>query len=119
MGGQVREGAILEDALAVARETMGRVRENVERLISRLDAIGYQFRHARSETHRPRSNVNPFTGERLGSEITYYRKPMVFRPPGPEVGEKIAELERLAGVLPLSLRAWYEVVGEVNRVAAQ
>jgi hypothetical protein len=39
---------------------------------------------------------------------------MVFGPPSPEVAEQIAEIEQIAGVLPLSLRAWFEIVGEVD-----
>ncbi len=114
LGEQIRDEKVLGDALAVARETMSRARKNIERLIVRLDEIGYQFRSARSVVLRPRKNVNPFTGEPLSTTVEYYREPMVFLPPGPEVDEQIAELERVAGPLPLSLRAWYEIVGEVN-----
>ncbi len=42
-GTQVREEPLLSEALAVARETMRRVRHNVEALIPRLRMIGYQF----------------------------------------------------------------------------
>lgn len=43
LGASVREAAHLEDAWAVARETMRRARHNVELIIRRLDEIGYRF----------------------------------------------------------------------------
>lgn len=39
-------------------------------------------------------------------------------PPTEAVGQEIAEVERRAGLLPLSLRAFYEVVGGVNFVGS-
>ena len=43
LGPRVRDAAHLEDALAVARETMRRARHNVELIVQRLDEIGYRF----------------------------------------------------------------------------
>ena len=43
LGEAVRQEPVYSDALAVARETMTRARENVETLITRLDGIGYEF----------------------------------------------------------------------------
>lgn len=43
LGAGVREAPYFEDAWAVTRETMRRARHNVELIIQRLDAIGYQF----------------------------------------------------------------------------
>jgi hypothetical protein len=43
VGAAVREEPLYGDALAVARETMRRVRENLEMLIPRLVKAGYQF----------------------------------------------------------------------------
>jgi len=43
LGPRVREASSIDDAWAVARETMRRARHNVELLIRRLDQIGYQF----------------------------------------------------------------------------
>jgi len=85
-GSSIRNEPLLEDALAVARETMAKARTNIERLIERLQAISYEFEDPR----------------------------VVFIPPQPDVHEQIASLESKAGVLPLSLRAWYEVVGTVS-----
>lgn len=43
LGSGVREEPVYADALAVARETMRRARHNIELLIPRLVAVGYQF----------------------------------------------------------------------------
>ena len=43
LGAQVREEFYIEDCLAVARETMRRVRYNIELLIAKLPELGYQF----------------------------------------------------------------------------
>src|SRR5579864_157836 len=43
LGARVREAPYLDDASAVARETMRRARQNVELLVRRLDQIGYTF----------------------------------------------------------------------------
>jgi hypothetical protein len=43
LGEAVRQEPVYSDAVAVARETMTRARQNVETLITRLDGIGYEF----------------------------------------------------------------------------
>jgi hypothetical protein len=86
LGAGIRDEAILPDAVAVARETMRRCRENVERLAERLRALGYLF-------------GSP--GE-------------AFVPPEADVLERIAEIEDRVGPIPLSLCAWYEIVGSVD-----
>jgi len=83
---QVRQEPVLSDASAVAHETMSRVRENLTTLDNRLQSMGYRYR-----------NPSP-----------------AFLPPPPDVATRIAELEARAGVLPLSLRAFYETVGSVD-----
>jgi hypothetical protein len=85
-GSSIRNESLLEDALAVAQETMAKARTNIDWLIERLQAIGYEFEE---------------------NEV-------VFIPPQPDVHEQIASLENKAGIIPLSLRAWYEVVGTVS-----
>jgi hypothetical protein len=56
LGTAVREKPLYADALAVARETMRRARHNIEVLIPRLVAVGYQFGYGW---------VQPFVRERL------------------------------------------------------
>ena len=109
LGAAVRDEPLYPDALAVARETMRRVRWNIETLVPRLRDVGYEFGYGwlAEEPYRR------FTFEAI-AEIE--RECPHFRPPLPDVRERIIELEALVGVLPLALRAWYEVVGTVNFV---
>lgn len=82
-------------ATAVARETMIRVRENVERLIPRLKKIGYRF-----------------ACDEPG--MIDDAKPAHTPPTGREA-ELVGDYEKSFGVsIPLSLRAFYEVVGAVD-----
>ena len=98
LGEQVRSEPLYADALAVARETMGRVRQNIETLIPRLVAIGYRFGY-----------------EDIPQEEGDWDPP-VFVSPASDVAATITEAERRFGALPLSLCAFYEVVGTVNFV---
>jgi hypothetical protein len=86
LGGRIRDQELYPDVQAVAHETMTRARANIELLVPRLTSLGYQF------AHRDR----------------------VFVPADEETRRFVSEVERRAGLLPLSLRAWCEVVGEVN-----
>jgi hypothetical protein len=100
LGAAVREESVYRDALAVARETMLRVRHNIDTLIPRLSAVGYTFGYEWP----------------LGRTIPEGLRYPLFTPPAANVAKTIAALERRAGVLPLSLRAFYEIVGGVNFV---
>jgi hypothetical protein len=82
----VRSPEALPDALAVARETMTRVRHNVALVAERLRAAGYAFSDPGA------SHVQPSGRDH----------------------EMIAEIEAKIGPLPLSFRAFHEVVGSVN-----
>ena len=86
-GEAVRQDAVAADALAVAYETMERVTQNVRALVERLSAIGYRF--SASPPHQP---------------------------PGKGTWKQLQRLERLTGPLPLSLRAFYDVVGAVDLI---
>lgn len=86
LGDQVRNPGTYDDAVAVARETMQRVRNNVELLVPRLIEAGYRF-------DDPQGCYVPARSE----DIT-----------------RIAELEEKIGPIPISIRAFYEVVGAVN-----
>lgn len=74
----------LSEAAAVADETMRRARSNVERLVERLPRLGFEFQST------------PLTD------------------PSPDARTELDTLEREIGLLPLSLRAWFEEVGQVN-----
>jgi len=105
LGGQVREEPLYSDALAVARDTMRRVRYNIELLIPRLEAIGYHFYRYGEDIYQS------FTAE--GSEEAHREMP-IFAPPTEDVDELIVAIEHKGGVLPLSVRVFYEMVGTVN-----
>ena len=124
LGPSVREEAHAPDALAVAYETMQRVEANVATVVERLTAMGYVF--------APRgSSMNPFSGlvgAFLKARDTILGQPSTPKggsrakverahiPPGADVTSELVAFEKQFGVLPLSLRAFYEVVGEVNLI---
>ncbi len=95
LGQQVRQEHILPDALAVSYETMRRVKHNAEAIAARLKSIRYRF------------DYDPEDERSYAFDAPYY-------PPSPNAIEQVAELESLAGPLPLSLRAWYEIGGSIN-----
>lgn len=82
----ILEADIYEDAEAVARETMQRVRYNVELLHSRLLDLNYRF-------------IEPESA---------YKKPI-----STNTQKNLPYIEQLFGILPLSVRMWYEMIGEV------
>ena len=95
LGEHVREDPHAADALAVAYETMRRVDANVRMLVERLTAMRYTF-------------VMPGTRDRHAPHT----------PPPPDIHKQIVRFEREYGALPLSLRTFYEVVGEVNLIGS-
>ena len=72
------------DALAVAYETMQRAEQNIQILLGRLRAIGYVF-----------------------ADVPHI-------PPDRKTWKTIQKLNKAVGSMPLSLRAFYDVVGAVN-----
>src|SRR5262249_29138310 len=102
-------GPLAMDASAVARETMRRVRHNLDLLIPRLRALGYTFGYGWAIAR------GALTAQEA-AEMDQDEAPL--SPPDKGVVEEIGELERRAGVLPLSLRTFYEIVGGCNLVGA-
>jgi len=99
-GAGVREPASLPEAEAVVRETMTRVRANVEAVIAGLKIHGFRF------------GVYPD-----GEPVPGYAGPLV--PPAADVDSRIAELESLVnGPIPLSLAGFWRYVGAVALVGA-
>ena len=90
LGSAVRNDAHAADALAVAYETMRRVDANVRTIVERLTSMRYTF----VPDPTPRPHVPPSAG----------------------AAKAVAAFEKAFGTLPLSLRAFYEVVGEVNLI---
>jgi hypothetical protein len=85
LGDAVREDPHAADALAVAYETMGRVEANVRTVSGRLTQLGF------TKSDGP-----------------------LHAPPNRGVDTQIQELQKVAGTLPISLRAFYEIVGSVD-----
>ena len=92
LGADVRQAPYAADALAVAHETMRRVHANVRTLVDRLAAMHYTF------------------------DVPDWRRDMGHghTPPPADIERRIANFEREHAVLPLSLRAFFEIVGEVH-----
>jgi hypothetical protein len=89
------------DAAAVAQETMRRVAQNVRTIAERLRRIDYRFVYPGSE------------GGFLVFGKAKAHDPHV--PPSAGSAKLIGELEELVGgPIPLSLRAFFEIVGEIN-----
>jgi len=97
LGAAVHEEQHFSQAQAVAAETMGRVGRNCERLVERLESQGYVF------------GTYPD-----GSKRYYSTDPLT--PPSEEFLSFMEELEAEAGPLPLSLTAFWQVVGAVDFV---
>lgn len=106
-GEAVRQEPLLTDVSAVVRETMQRVRHNIEVLIPRLRTFGYQFGEFWGQDPLP-----PWRQPASSSEESDTFLPFV--PPHPETPRYLEQLEHVVGPLPLSLRAFYLEVGGVN-----
>jgi hypothetical protein len=92
---------------------MRRVRSNIEILVPRLHAYGYQFGYAWVIEHQ---GYDPDLVTTV-AENEAHRPSVPWRPPLPDVHKRLAELEQVVGgPIPLSLRVWHEVVGQVNFV---
>ncbi|GHO49163.1 hypothetical protein [Ktedonospora formicarum] len=158
MGADVRHESMYTDALAVARETMQRVRRNIEMLIERLPQRGYLFGYdfrlqpvegkaffdnqqkylemlAWVRTQPPvflsanyideayeqeEKNVFSMVPELRYSidtpeEIEDWKRSLPDGWAWPiRMSTYVDEIERTIGPVPLSVRAWYEIVGAVN-----
>jgi hypothetical protein len=99
LGPDVRKPTYFDDAVAVARETMQRVRRNCEMLIPRLQGLGWRFGYE-------------WAGDWAAEEVA--RQPPLLGEPTPV--EVLDNIEANNGLLPISLRAFYEVVGAINFV---
>ena len=97
LGDHVRREPLYADTLAVVDETMQRVRHNIEILIDRLTGLHYQF------------GCYPD-----GTPLEAYPGPFI--PPASDIHHTIAQIEAHIGPLPLTLRRFWEIVGEVNLI---
>lgn len=97
LGEGVQQAQFFSEAYCVACETMARVRTNLEMLIARLDAVGFEL-----GKYPDGDALSYFVGARV--------------PPPHNIGYKIKELETLVGTIPLSLKVFWQVVGSVNLI---
>ena len=97
LGPLIRQEPYTSQAQAVATETMRRVRRNCERLVSRLQSLGYIFGTFPDGTRR-----------------SYVGEPLTL--PSDQMHADCAELEEEAGPVPLSLLAFWQEVGAVDLV---
>jgi hypothetical protein len=97
LGSDIRNDPYYTQAWQVAVETMQRVRRNCETLISRLNGLGYVF--------------GTFPD---GSRYSYTPQPITFTDDAMEAD--CAELEESVGVIPVSLKAFWQEVGSVDFV---
>jgi hypothetical protein len=138
LGDRVREEPVYSDARAVATETMQRAKRNIEKLYARLQNLGYEFL-----IEKPASTSNPLQGlsqqlkddpllgnvfgsmlsgleslqsllSSMGSTAQPPRTYHAYMPPEPDIEQQIQAFELEIGKLPLSIRAWCEVVGSVD-----
>jgi hypothetical protein len=108
MQDQVFAEPVYPEAVLVARTLMRRVRQNIEVLIPRLKALGYEL--VDGYWNRDCSALIP---EELAQADERYR---VFRAPPAETAFLLWEVEECVGTLPLCVKAWYEEVGSVNLI---
>lgn len=141
LGDSVRHEPVYSDARAVAQETMRRARRNIETLYQRLQSIGFQF-----DCERLQSGKNPLAGLRdqladnplmksvfgnmvsglegimqafglpEGEKAGQVSPPRAYEPPEADIKQRLDEFEQVIGKIPLSVRAWCEIVGSVDFV---
>ena len=111
LGAEIRSDRYAADALAVAYATMRRVSGNIRTIVERLREIGYEF----DIESVNRDKVINFGVARwnLWVGARDQQRPAPLMPP-PQRTADWKRLERDAGELPISLRAWYEIVGSVT-----
>ncbi len=144
LGPAVREDRHAADALAVAYEIMERVAANARTLIERLKSVNYRFHTEGGELDAWAEQAQQYVGVPLletdpsnpvlrqikeaaerarsmlaGSLETMRQKPRDYSvrahvPPDGKTWAHVSNLEKQAGTLPLSLRAFYDVVGSVD-----
>jgi hypothetical protein len=86
LGSKIREEPFYSDALAVVQETMLRARHNLEVLVNRLKTLNYSFA-------APEKILSPLNKREIAL---------------------IDEFEQKVGGFPLSVKIWFQFVGEVN-----
>jgi hypothetical protein len=97
LGASVRAPVLIDDAWAVAEETMTRVATNIGCIIERLANRSYQF------------DVYP-DGTAPSATLSIHGRP------ASALLADVVELEQRVGPIPMSLRAFWQVVGTVSLI---
>jgi Domain of unknown function (DUF6745) len=111
LGAGVRADQYASDARAVAYTTMSRVARNLVTIVKRLREIGYEFEVESGD----QDNVIPFGTARrnLWTDTAASERAAPLKPPERRLADMI-RLQQDAGTFPISLRAWFEIVGSVT-----
>ena len=127
LGPSVREDAYAADALAVAYATMERVAANVDTLVDRLTKLNYQFQPSGQpdgggggllQMGGMTFDISSLLAKAMGGGAKPQR-PSGQSPrklPATGIQKTLVEFEKTTAVMPLSIRAFFEVVGEVNLI---
>lgn len=107
LGDEIYSVPLYSECYAVALETMTRVRRNIELLISRLRDIEYVF-HAKNAQDLDFSLSNP--------PQHIFEDECIILPESYDFESEIAAIEAMVGAIPLSIKAFYRVIGAVNLV---
>jgi hypothetical protein len=91
LGAAVQDPDVLEEVQLVCDEMARRARQNIEVIVARLNHDGFRF-HSNDDA---RTHVTPHI------------------PPTPAAGEHAAWLQERFGPVPLTLRSWARLVGDV------
>ena len=98
LGTGVAPSALLGEAQLIAIETMRRIRRNLDLLVPRLRAEGFAFAH----------RLKP------EGDDGWSRYDAVRAQPSQHTEELLKSVQKLAGPLPESVKAFYREVGAVN-----
>ena len=90
LGYRIREPEYFDEAIIILEQTMKKVKRNIIIIRERLLELGFIF------------------------EEKYPESMPIFRDPADNVSIVLDEIESLVGVIPLSLRYFYTIVGTVN-----
>jgi hypothetical protein len=101
----IYDPSIYEEGLAITRTIMRKVRFNIEQIIPHLHKMGYLF-----------GKGGFWENFSLEEKLQAERDSPIFQPPTFETLKHVADLEKLGGLLPLSLKCWYEEVGCINLI---
>jgi hypothetical protein len=128
---------VYTDVLHVLYEVMKRVRTNIELLIQRLESLGYTFGYSwtapllAEERAKIEWYQEPGVLDQVGipeelwedmlvSEVLRWiaEQPITYSLPLLDIEQRLAKIEDTGRRVPLSIRAWHEIVGGVNFIGS-